>query len=78
MKFVGPHVHIMMSMGVMMVLIFIHIFFAPTRKLTRAVAEENWPQAGESLAQIRLLIGINLTLGLIIVAIASGGRYFFA
>jgi uncharacterized membrane protein len=39
------------------------------------VAAEDWPAGGKALAQIRILIGINLALGLVVVAIASGGRY---
>ena len=78
MKNVGIHIHIMMSLGIIMALIFMHIFFAPTRKLTKAVAESNWEEAGKKLAQIRTLIGINLFIGLAVVVIATGGRYFIS
>jgi len=75
MKNVGMHVHIMMSLGIIMALIFMHVFFAPTRKLARAVADNNWEEAGKKLAQIRTLIGVNLIIGLAVVVIATGGRY---
>jgi len=78
MKNVGIHIHIMMSLGIIMALIFMHIFFAPTPKLTKAVAESNWEEAGKKLAQIRTLIGINLFIGLAVVVIATGGRYFIS
>lgn len=77
MKNVGAHIHIMMSMGIIMALIFMHLFFAPTRRLTRAVSEHNWQEAGKSLMQIRLLIAINLTFGLIVIVVATAGRYLF-
>lgn len=77
MKNLGAHIHIMMSMGIIMALIFMHIFFAPKRRLTQAVTDHNWEQAGASLAQIRMLIGINLIFGLAVVVIATGGRYLF-
>ena len=75
MKYVAPYVHLMMSMGIIMVLIFMHIFFAPTRKLKRPVTEQNWEGAAKSLGQIRLLIAINLIIGLSIIVIATAGRY---
>jgi len=72
---VGLHVHIMIWAGYVMMLIFFHVFFAPFKRLKRAVAAEDWATGGKSLAQIRSLVGINLLIGLAIIAIASGGRY---
>jgi uncharacterized membrane protein len=72
---VGLHVHIMIWTGYVMMLIFFHVFFAPFKRLKRAVAAEDWATGGKSLAQIRSLVGINLLIGLAIIAIASGGRY---
>lgn len=75
---VGLYVHLMIWAGYVMMLLFFHVFFAPYKRLKRAVAAEDWPAGGKSLAQIRVLIGINLTLGLAVVAIASGGRYLLS
>ena len=75
MSYVGLHVHIMQALGWMMILLYMHVFFAPYRRLRQAVAIGDWPAGGQQLAQIRRTIGINLLLGLIVVAIASGGRY---
>lgn len=72
---VGLHVHIMIWTGYVMMLIFFHVFFAPFKRLKRAVAAEDWATGGKNLAQIRSLVGINLLIGLAIIAIASGGRY---
>jgi uncharacterized membrane protein len=72
---VGPYVHTMLWLGIVMMLIFMHVFFAPFRRLKLAVAAEDWTTGAAKLAQIRLLIAINLALGLCVVAIASGGRY---
>ena len=72
---VGLHVHLMIWIGYLMMLIFLHVFFAPYRRLKQAVAAEDWPAGGRSLAQIRLLVGINMNIGLVVVAIASGGRF---
>lgn len=72
---VGLHAHLMMALGVIMMLIFLHIYFAPYRRLSQAVEKEDWPAGAVQLGLIRRLIGINLILGLLVVAIASGGRY---
>lgn len=64
----------MLVLGVVMMLLFAHVFFAPYKKLKRAVAEQAWPAGGAALGQIRLLVGINLSLGLITLAVGTLGR----
>lgn len=73
---VGLHVHIMQTTGIVMILIFLHVYFAPYRRLTRATAASDWSTAGKALGQIRRLIGINLILGLLTVTVATGGAYW--
>jgi uncharacterized membrane protein len=68
----------MLGIGVLMMLLAAHVYFAPLRRLRRNVAGGHWADAGKALGQIRAFIGVNLGLGLAVVAIASGGRYFFA
>jgi uncharacterized membrane protein len=77
-KGVGLYVHAMLGLGLVMMAIFLHVFFAPYRRLKRAVAAQDWPAGGKSLAQIRMLVGINTVLGLLTIATASGGRYLAA
>jgi uncharacterized membrane protein len=72
---VGLHVHLMLWAGLVMMLIFMHVFFAPFRLLKKAVAAGDWQGGGRQLSRIRVLVGINLAFGLLVVAIASGGRY---
>jgi uncharacterized membrane protein len=71
---VGVHVHIMFALGIVMMLIFAHVYFAPYRHLVRFVAQDNWKSAGAALAQIRKLVAVNLTLGLVTVAVGTVGR----
>ena len=68
-KGLGMHINVMMTLGLIMMLIFFHVFFAPYKKLKLAVAAEDWPAAGAQLAQIRTLVGINMTLGVLTIAI---------
>jgi uncharacterized membrane protein len=72
---IGLHVHIMQGLGWLMILLYMHLYFAPFRRLKEAVITENWPDAGKQLNQIRRIVGINLLLGLITIAVASAGRY---
>lgn len=67
------YVHVMLLLGVVMMFIFAHVYFAPFRKLKRYVTLKDWPQAGNGLKQIRLLVGINLLLGLATIAVATLG-----
>ena len=68
------YVHLMIAVGTVMILIFLHVFWAPYRALRSAVAEGDLLEGGRRLGQIRRLIGINLILGILVVIIASGGR----
>ena len=69
-----PHsVMAMAAIGIVMSMIFMHVYFAPFGRLKRAVAAEDWKSGGAALNQIRMLIGVNLALGLINVAVAVLG-----
>lgn len=72
---VGLYVHIMHWSGYVMILIFLHVNFAPFRRLRTAVTGADWPAGSRALAQIRVLVGVNLLVGLLVTAVASGGRY---
>ena len=70
---VGIFVHLMQVLGLVMIAIFLHVYFAPYQRLNRAVAAQDFAAAGTYLGQIRRLIGINLILGLITIATAAWG-----
>lgn len=70
----GLRIHLMLGIGSVMMLIFFHVYFVPFKRLKQAVAVTDWQAGGRQLAQIRVLVGINLLLGLVTVAIAAGGR----
>lgn len=71
----GIHVHLMMGIGLLMIGLFIYLNIGPYKKLKAAVVTEDWSEGGTNLGTIRRIVGINLSLGLIIIVIASGGRY---
>ena len=71
----GLHIHLMHGGGIVMVLIYLHVFFSPYRKLRHAVVVQDYAEGASQLAVIRKLIALNLSIGLIVVLVASGGRY---
>lgn len=73
---VGKHVHIMMLLGYIMAAIFMHIYFAPFKRLKASVELKDWPVAGNNLNMIRKIVLLNLMLGLLTIFAASAGRYF--
>lgn len=66
---------LMMGTGIVMMLVFFHVYFAPFQRLKRAVDAEDWTAGSRHLARMRVLIGVNLLLGLFTIVIAAGGRY---
>jgi|TARA_B110000259_G_scaffold153565_1_gene173848 uncharacterized membrane protein len=64
---------VMAALGIVMVLIFGHIRFALYKKLDRAVTAADWVAGGAALASIKLWVGINIALGVLIVGITLLG-----
>lgn len=60
--------HAMAGLGVLMVLVFGHIFFGPWRRMQHAVAAQEWPEGGKRAGQISLLVKVNLGLGWLAIA----------
>jgi uncharacterized membrane protein len=65
---------LMLLIGIAMMLIFAHVYFAAFRRLERAVASSDWKAGGAALGQIRKLVGLNLALGLVTITDATAGK----
>jgi uncharacterized membrane protein len=61
--------HLMLGIGLVMMAIFGHLYFAPFKRLKRAVAAQDWPAGGAQLAQIHTLVVTNFVLGWVAVAV---------
>ena len=61
----GMHIHLMHGMGLVMIMLFMHVYFAPYKRLKKLVAEGNFPEAAKNLNTIRMLVAINMTIGLL-------------
>jgi uncharacterized membrane protein len=67
-------VHAMLTLGLVMMALFLHLRFAPYPRLVRAVAAREWPVAAANLNTIRKLVAVNLALGVLVFALAVVGR----
>jgi len=63
-----PGWHAMLGLGLVMMLVFGHIYFSPYRRMRLAVGAADWPEAGRRAGQIALLVKINLGLGWLAIA----------
>jgi uncharacterized membrane protein len=72
----GLHVQLMMTIGIVMMLVFFHLYFAPWKRFQAAVDAGENAAAAAQLNQIRVLVMVNLVLGLITAAIGGSGRYW--
>jgi len=70
------YVQVMIGLYVVMVALFIKIQSVQLPELQRAVTEEKWPDGAAALGKIRRLVGINLLVGIAVVAIAAARPSF--
>lgn len=70
------HIHVMQVAGILMILLFLHLYFVPWRRFADAVEAGAPAEAAASLTQIRRIVAINLVLGLITVAVGASGRFW--
>ena len=73
---VGLDVHLMQGIGLLMIVIFLHLYFAPYGRFRRALVDEKFDDAAQALNQIRQIVAINLLLGAIIAVIGGTGWYW--
>jgi len=73
---VWPHwLLTMFGLGIAMMLLFMHVYFAPYRRLGAALAAGDPELASRSIGQIRRMVAINLVLSLLVVIAGGAGRY---
>jgi uncharacterized membrane protein len=72
----ADYIQLMMGLGILMMLLFLHLYFAPWRRFQAAVVRQDWAQGARQLGQIRWIVTINLVLGVVTIAVAAGGGYW--
>ncbi len=70
------YVNVMQGLGILMVLLFLHLVFAPWRRFRAALDQGLLPDAAKQLNQIRMIVAINLVLGIATVVVGGTGRYW--
>jgi uncharacterized membrane protein len=70
------HIDLMQLIGIIMMLAFGHLYFAPWARFRRAVDAGDFAAGAEQLNRVRTIVGVNLALGLIVVVIGATGRYW--
>jgi uncharacterized membrane protein len=68
-------VQFMMGIGIFMMMLTGHLSFSAFKKLKRAVAANDAALAAKPLRQIRIIMDVNLILGLAIVIVIMSGAY---
>lgn len=70
------YLHIMQGTGILMMLLYGHLVAVPWKRFRTAVDTGAFPDAAKHLNQIRILVAINLLLGIVTVAVGATGRYW--
>jgi uncharacterized membrane protein len=67
--------HIMHGAGWLMIALYLHMWFGPYARFKKALEGNDVPEAGKNLNQIRIVVTVNLWLGLVNVVLSVLGRY---
>jgi uncharacterized membrane protein len=70
------YVNVMQGLGIIMMLLYLHLYFAPWPRFRAAVDRATWPEAAKWLNQIRMIVAVNLVLGIITLVVGASGRYW--
>jgi uncharacterized membrane protein len=70
------YINVMQGLGILMVLLYLHLFFAPWKRFRTAVDSGALPDAAKALNQIRQIVAINLAPGIIVIIVGGTGRYW--
>jgi len=70
------YVNIMQGLGIVMIALFAHLYFAPWQRFRRGLDSGDLAGAARQLGQIRTTVTFNLALGLVVVGVGATGRYW--
>jgi uncharacterized membrane protein len=68
------YINLMLALGLVMTGIYVYVYFKCYAQFTRLVGNKSWPEAGAFLGTIRKLVGLNLSLGMLVIVVATIGR----
>jgi uncharacterized membrane protein len=70
------YVNLMQGLGIAMVVLFLHLYFAPWRRFSASVERSDFADAANQLGRIRRIVGINLVLGMVTIIVGASGRFW--
>jgi uncharacterized membrane protein len=70
------YINVMQGLGIPMMLLYLHLMFAPWKRFRTAVDQGAFPDAAKALNQIRIIVAVNLWLGIATVLTGGTGRYW--
>jgi uncharacterized membrane protein len=70
------YLNLMQGLGIIMMLLFLHLAFVPWRRFGAALDRGALPDAARHLNQIRIIVAVNLILGIATVVAGGTGRYW--
>jgi uncharacterized membrane protein len=70
------YINAMAAVGIIMMLLYLHLVFAPWRRFRAAIDGGVPPEAARRLNQIRIIVGVNLLLGVVTLIIGGTGLYW--
>jgi uncharacterized membrane protein len=70
------YVNIMQGTGLLMMLLYVHFVAAPYRRFRITVDNAVWPEAARNLNQMRVIVGINVILGVFTLIVGASGKYW--
>lgn len=70
---IPSHWHAMAKLGAGMTVIYLYIALRIRPRLRAAVAQQDWPAGGAALTTLGNLVGVNLALGVVTIAVAVLG-----
>ncbi len=68
--------NLMQALGIVMILLFLHLVSAPWRRFRDALDRGALPDAAKQLNQIRVIVAVNLMLGIATLVVGGTGRYW--
>ncbi|MGI9434833.1 MAG: CopD family protein [Geminicoccaceae bacterium] len=72
----GLHIHIMHLTGLIMIALFIYLYYVPWSAYRQLVDKQDYAAGAARLGMMRKIVGANLALGLLTVALGASGRYW--
>jgi uncharacterized membrane protein len=67
----GSYIRLMAALAVLVALIFAYLQFFPLKRFRRAIAKAELTVASKALGRVRLVLAVNLVLGIITVVIGT-------